>query len=263
MAHTSGKNGGVYTGSLEIEDCEDAWNEHTEAGVAHSTTTGKVGTNAARETTTTVGIAVLATEVITKDLTAYDAVVWWARTSLTTSAGDLQLLLDDTVECGTPLETLNYPALTANTWKQCFAVLSDPSSDGSLISVGVKSAVDLADGTFDIDDVRAVAEADGIKSWTLDYTTSTLDTTDFADSGVRSLLPGISQWSGSFEGYKDGVPLSIGSEVYLLFGESNTAYQGWMGKAVITGAHPNVSYDGLVTYSYDFDGTGALEAPSA
>jgi hypothetical protein len=263
MAHISGKNGGVYSGALEIEDCEDAWNEHTEAGVAQSTTTGKVGTNAHRSTTTTVGIAVLATEIISKDLTAYDAVYWWARTSLTTSAGDLQLLLDNNAECASPLETLNMPALTANTWKQCFAVLSDPSGLGSLISVGLKSAVDLADGTFDIDDVEALAEQDGIKSWTLDYTTSTVDTTDFADSGVRSLLPGVSQWGGSFEGYKEAIPISIGSEVYLMLGESNTAYQGWCGKAIITGAHPVTSFDGIVTYSYDFDGTGDLSVPSA
>lgn len=263
MAHIAGEAGHVYGSALEIEDCEDAWNEHTEAGVTHSTTTGKVGTNAARETTVAVGIAVLATEVITKDLTAYDGVYWWARSSLTTAAADLQLLLDNTAECASPLETLNYPALTADTWKQCFVRLATPASDGSLISVGVKSAVNLADGTFDIDDVQALAELDGMKSWTLDYTADTLETIDFADSGVKSYIIGGSGWSGSFEGYKDGVPLGIGSEVYLTLGESSTASQNWIGKVIITGAHPATSSDGVVTYSYDYQGTGALEVPSA
>lgn len=263
MAHISGKAGHVYGGALLIEDCEDAWNEHTEAGVTHSTTAGKVGTNAARETTVTVGIAVLATEVITKNLTAYDGVYWWARSSLTTTASDLQLLLDDTVECASPLETLNYPALTADTWRQCFARLATPASLGSLISVGVKSAVNLADGTFDIDDVQALAELDGMKSWTLDYTADTLETTDFADSGVKSYVIGGSGWSGAFEGFKDGVPLGIGAEVYLTLGESNTAHQNWIGKVIITGAHPVTSTDGVVTYSYDYQGTGDLEAPDA
>ena len=114
MAHISGKAGHVYSGALEIEDCEDAWNEHTEAGVTNATTGGKVGTNAHRSTTVTVGIAVLATEIISKDLTAYDGAYCWARTSLNTVAGDLQLLLDDTAECASPLETLNLPALTAD-----------------------------------------------------------------------------------------------------------------------------------------------------
>ena len=264
MAHQSGKNGGVYTSSLLIEDCQDAWNEHTEAGVAHSTTApGYIGTNCARETTTAVGIAVLASEVIVKNLTAYDAVVWYARSSLSPTAGQLALLLDDHAECVSPLETLPYPALTATVWKQCFAKLSDPSLLAALISVGVSSVADLANGTFDIDMVRALAEIDGIKSWSLEYTASMLDVTDFANSGVSAFIPGITEWHGSFEGYKEGVPLGIGAEVYLVLGETNTAYQGWMGKAIITNARPNVDHDGLVSYSYDFQGTAGLESPSA
>lgn len=263
MAHDSGVNGGVYTESLLVEDCEDAWDEQVVAGVVQGTTTGKVGTNASRSTTTGVGIEILASEVITKDLTAFDALIWWARTSLTTSAGDLQMLLDDTADCASPLETLNHPPLTAATWKQCFALLSDPSLLGSLISIGQKSAVDLADGTFDRDDVRALAEVDGIKSWNLEYSSDMLDTTDFANVGISAFIPGKNQWSGSFEGYKDGVPLNIGAEVYLVLGETNTAFQGWMGKAIIMAVRPVTDHDGIVSYSYDFQGTGALEVPSA
>jgi hypothetical protein len=129
--------------------------------------------------------------------------------------------------------------------------------------VGLYQVADLADGTFDIDDVEAVAEITGIKSWTLDYTTSIVDVTDFASAGVRDILPAVSQWAGSFEGYKDDVPLTIGSEYYLVLGESNTDYQGWTGKAVITGAHPVTAFDGAVSYSYDFEGTDALAVPAA
>ena len=103
----------------------------------------------------------------------------------------------------------------------------------------------------------------GIKSWTLDYTVGIVDTTDFASAGVRDILPAVSQWSGSFEGYKDGVPLSIGSTVTLVFGESTTAGNNWIGKAVITGAHPVTAFDGAVNYSYDYEGTAGLESPSA
>jgi len=264
MAHISGKSGGVYTSALLVEDCEDAWDEHTESGCTSSTTTGKVGTYAARVTTVTVGADVrLMTEVISKDLTAYDALVWWARTSLTTANGDLQLMLDDTAECASPLEALNLPALTADTWQRCFALLSTPANLGSLISVGLKQVTDLADGTFDIDDVQALAEVDGIQSWTIDSVADVIETTDFADDGARSYIPSLTSWSGSFEGLKDGAPLSIGSEVYLLLGESGTAYQGWLGKAIITAVHPSVAFDGAVTYSYDFQGTGAIQAATA
>ena len=112
-------------------------------------------------------------------------------------------------------------------------------------------------------EVDTGAGVTGIKSWTLNYTVSILDTTDFADAGVKSYIIGGSGWNGSFEGFKDGVPLSIGAEVYLTLGESATAYQNWLGKVIITGAHPNTSADGIVTYSNDYIGTGALEVPSA
>ncbi len=107
----------------------------------------------------------------------------------------------------------------------------------------------------------------GIKSWTLDYTLSVVDTTDFADAGTRSILPSVSQWSGSFEGYKDvfattpvlGVSTTA---VNLVLKETATTTQRYSGSAFITGVHANVSYDGVVSYSFDFEGTGALTVPT-
>ena len=259
----SGKNGNVYSSALEVEDCEDVWVAGTGASVI-SVETGFVGTYLVRDTTTTLGAsALMMTEIISKDLTAYDALYWLFRSSLNTSAGDLALLLDDTALCATPLEVLNLPALTATVKKQCFARLADPSLLGSVISVGMRQVTDLADGTFDIDDIQALKEIDGIKSWTLDYTADTLEITDFDDAGVKAYITGGTGWSGSFEGFKDTTPLGIGAEVYLTLGESTTAYQNWIGKVIITACHPNVAHDGIVTYSYDFTGTGALEVPSA
>ena len=266
MAHIAGRNGGVYTGTASLIDaCETTWNEQVVSGVALSTTTGKVGTNCARATTTTVGATtVLMSEAITKDLSAYHAATWWMRTSLTTASGDLALLLSETANCASPVETLLIPVLTANTWQRCFGVFAGTTaSRDTLISVGIYQVTNLDNGTFDVDDVEALAEITGMKSWTLDYTVGVVDTTDFASAGVRDVLPAVSQWAGSFEGYKDGVPLAIGSEYYLVLGESNTDYQGWTGKAVVTGAHPVTSFDGTVNYSYDFEGTDALAVPVA
>jgi len=100
---------------------------------------------------------------------------------------------------------------------------------------------DLADGTFDIDDIEALKEIDGIKSWTLDYTADTLDATDFDSAGFKEYIVGASGWSGSFEGYKDGVPLSIGAEVYLVLGESTTANNNWIGKASLRVVMPTLT----------------------
>jgi len=109
----------------------------------------------------------------------------------------------------------------------------------------------------------AGSEVKGIKSWTLDYVFEALETTDFEDGGVRSYIPGISGWSGSFEGAKDAAPTAIGTEIALVLKESDTANQQWSGQAILTAIHPTTGYDGLVSYSYDFQGTGSLTVASA
>ena len=264
MAHISGKAGHVYGGALLVEDCEDVWVAGSGAS-SISAITGKVGTYAVRDTTTTLGAAALMmTEIIAPGtMAAYDGAYFWFRSSVTAAAGDIALLLDDTALCATPIEVLSLPALTAATWKQCFIRFADPTLLTAIISVGFRQVTDLADGTFDVDDVEALAELDGMKSWTLDYTADTLETTDFGSAGVKDYIIGGSGWSGAFEGLKDGAPLGIGSEVYVTLGESSTASQNWIGKVIITAAHPNTSSDGIVGYSYDFQGTGAVESPSA
>jgi len=105
----------------------------------------------------------------------------------------------------------------------------------------------------------AATETVGIKSWTLDYTIDTLETTDFDDAGIRSYIVGCSGWSGSFEGYKMTTPIGLaGAAITIGLLESQTANQIWTGSAYITGIHPSTSFDGIVSYSYDFQGTGAL-----
>ena len=262
----SGKVGNVYSSALLVEDCEDVWVQGTAATTVSRETGGKVGTYFVRGTTVALGATTLMMYedlAATINLTTYDGIYCWLRSSLTTAAGDLQVLLDESTGCGSPDESLNVPALTAATWKQFFARLSDPSILNLVAAVGLKQITDLENGTFDIDDVQALKEIDGIKSWTLDYTADTLDATDFDDAGIRAHIIGLSGWSGSFEGYKDTTPLGIGAEVYLVMGESTTAYQNWIGKAIITACHPATSFDGTVTYSYDFQGTGELTSPSA
>lgn len=108
----------------------------------------------------------------------------------------------------------------------------------------------------------AAGTVTGIKGWSLDYTVEAIESTAFDSSGVRAYVPGKSGWSGSFEGFKDGAPLAIGTEIALVLKESQTATQKFNGQAIITGLRGGTSIDGLVTYSYDFQGTGALTVPT-
>ncbi len=112
--------------------------------------------------------------------------------------------------------------------------------------------------------VQAPGVIAGIKSWNLEYTVVALNTTDFADAGVSSFIPGITEWSGSFEGFKDGVPIAgLHTEVALILDETQTASEEWLGQAIITAVRANVDHDGIVSYSYDFQGTGVLTVPLA
>ena len=267
MAHASGKAGGVYTGALEVEDCEDKWDESVDVDVTETAdgTDYKVGAASAKfECAAGLGAGdIVATEVIAKNLTTYDVVYAWMKSSVALSSGDWQLLLDDNANCASPTETLNIPALGANTWTQVCLVLSDPSLCGALISIGLKQVVDKGAMNFWIDDVEALAMVDGIKSWSLDYNVEMLDVTDFGSSGTKEYTPGITGWSGSFEGFKDGVPLGIGSEVHLSLRETQSTGQCWTGKAIISKVTPKTDVDGIVSYSYDFQGTGNLSVASA
>jgi predicted secreted protein len=264
MSHLAGKNGSVYTGATVIDDCEDVWVQGT-ADTSVSTVAGKVGTNCVRGTTVSVGATTLLMyeDISSKDITAYDGIYFWFRSSVNAAAGDLQFLIDEGTGAAAPEESINLPPLVAATWRRCFCKMVAPTALNAVLSVGIKQITNLADGTFDIDDVEAIAEVDGVKSWTIDYTADTLETTDFGSAGVKEYIIAGSGWSGTFEGLKDGVPLGIGSQVLLVLGESDTVGNNWIGDAFITGVSPSVAHDGVVSYAYTFQGSGALEVAAA
>ncbi len=263
--HESGKNGGVYTSSLLVEDCEDAWSVDncTTANIdAADYKVGAASVECVIPGALGANVLLMHEEGLTLDLTTYDMIILWIKSSINAALNDNQLLLDDTDACDSPLETLHLPALVLNVWTQVALKLADPSLLAAIVSVGLKQIAALGARNVWLDDIRALKEIDGIKSWSLEYSSAVLDTTDFGVSGVSSFIPGISEWRGSFEGYKDGVPLGIGAEVYLMLGETSVGSQCWLGKAIITNARPTTDHDGIVSYSYDFQGTGALESPS-
>jgi hypothetical protein len=108
----------------------------------------------------------------------------------------------------------------------------------------------------------STANVTGINQWSLDYTVDPLESTDFSASGVATYITGVSRWSGTFSGYKDGIPIALtGATVSLVLAESSVT--NWTGLAFITGIHPANTFDGLVSYSYDYTGTGTLTTSSA
>jgi hypothetical protein len=156
------------SGGLLIEDCEDAWNEQAVSNVTSTADVDcKVGSYSAKMA---VGAAVAAGAILgseaipSLDLSTRKQISLWIKSSVTINANDLQLLLDQHANCASPLESLNIPALVANTWTKIALTLANPASDIAIISIGAKMVVDK--GAFDlfIDDVRAIADNVVVKS---------------------------------------------------------------------------------------------------
>ena len=117
----------------------------------------------------------IATDSITStDISGYDYIEMWIRSTVATSSGNLKLLLDNTASCASPIETLDVPALSADTWTFVRMQLSNPETDTAIISVGLEYDSDLGACTVWLDDISAVANdtADWIKIprniWKLD-----------------------------------------------------------------------------------------------
>jgi hypothetical protein len=144
-----------------IEDCEDAWNEFVGANVTSTQelTDKKVGIASAKiNVAVDAGVGILATEAISPaiNLSARKEVSLWIKNSVQLAAGDLQLLLDNSPNCATPLETLNIPALAAAIWTKVNLTLSNPAALTAVASVGLKMVVDKGAFIVYLDDIRAV-----------------------------------------------------------------------------------------------------------
>lgn len=148
-------------GGVVIEDCEDAWNEFVGANVTSTleSTDVKVGIGSAKITVgVDAAVGILATEVISPaiNLTTRKEVSLWIKSTVQTNAGDLQLLLDDSPNCATPLETLDIPALAAGVWTKVNLTLSNPAALTTVVSVGLKMAVDKGAFIVYVDQVLGV-----------------------------------------------------------------------------------------------------------
>lgn len=153
------------TSKTVIENCEDAWNESVDSDVTASldTVDFKLGSGSAKFVVAAGASAgdILATEVIAPSSTAFHGkthITMWIKSTVALSAGDLQLLLDDTGSCASPLESLNVPAVIANTWTRVYMPLADPGLLTSVISIGIKMVVDKGAFTLNLDDI-AIGEA--------------------------------------------------------------------------------------------------------
>ena len=103
----------------------------------------------------------IATDSITsKDISKYDYLEGWAKITRSSetaiSDGNLKILLDDSASCASPLETLDIPALTDDTWTFFRIKLGNPELDTAIISIGLEMDSDLGACTVWLDDLKVV-----------------------------------------------------------------------------------------------------------
>lgn len=140
----------VYGGYL-IDDCDDdpvAWADRSGGDVTPSKETTTVKENSVAVKLTVVaaaGVENLASNNNAGgiDLSGYDSIGFWFRSTVNLSAGDLKLKLNDAVDLGgVDQESIDISAITANTWTWVNIAMADPSNCAAIKSWGIYQAVD-------------------------------------------------------------------------------------------------------------------------
>ena len=161
-----------------IEDCEDAWVASASVTATADSSVKLRGSNSSKlviAAAFTTGLAAYE-NFSSLDLSAETGVHFWIYSTVATSAGNLQLLLDDTNGCGSPLETLDIPALAANTWTPVYVAYANAGALTAILSVGLNVAADLGAQTVYLDDIRSVNAFTGTSSnlFSVEYLNDTM-----------------------------------------------------------------------------------------
>jgi len=143
-----------------LHACSEAFNETVDSDITVSLDTEqrKQGTQSNKFVIAAGASAGdLATDSITsKDISGYDYIEFWVRSTVATSAGNLKLHIDDSASCASPVESISIPALSADTWTFVRDQIDNPELCSAIISVGLEMDSDLGACTVWLDDISAV-----------------------------------------------------------------------------------------------------------
>ena len=156
--------------ALTVHDCEAGWAELVDgdATVTADAAVFKAGTKSFKAILAapmSAGDIIATAAIASKNLSTYTHLGFWYRSSVPFSAGDLQILLDDTASCASPIETLNVPAVPAaqvDTWLYGKVALSTPNLCSAIISIGIKNTVDIGAATIYFDNFEAIHQMHSI-----------------------------------------------------------------------------------------------------
>ena len=178
----------------EIDDADDAWTASANVTGSTDTTDKKEGTSSVEFVVAgafTTGLVAYENLGSTIDISDHYSARLWIKTDTDIAANVLRLVLDDTAGCGTALETLNIPAITAASgWTRVQVKLATPSALTAVACVGLNAGSDPVTPTVNVDLVEAPGEmsqliftvSNALNGEAIDLTT----TTDADADGVIS-----------------------------------------------------------------------------
>ena len=95
----------------------------------------------------------------TVDISSLNTLEVWVQSNLDTALGDLEIVLDDTANCGSALENIDLPALSTSTWKRVTVAIADNSDMTAIKCVGLFLTADQGAQTVNVDTITSRGQA--------------------------------------------------------------------------------------------------------
>ena len=186
---------------IAMDDGDDIWdNPGANLTISVETTDKKQGTASTEiDVATAFTTGLIGSEDIspTLDLSSYESISLWIKSGVTTSAGQLELVIDDSTGCASAAENIDLPVLTGDLWKFVTVGITNSTTRSAIACVGLSVAADLSTASsakINIDEIVArgqmtsivVLVANSIKGEPIDLTEpSNSDNDGISDSEDR------------------------------------------------------------------------------
>jgi len=155
------KADGVLATTLTNVETPGNWTPQTNVTRTTETSDVKQGSRSAKLTIgASFGTGLVAYEDLGSpvDLSAHYAAGLWIKADTTVADSVFKLVLDNNACCATPTETLNIPALVANTWKQVHMNVAAALAPASVACVAIKTTIDPGAVVLWIDQIQGPDE---------------------------------------------------------------------------------------------------------
>jgi len=199
---------------------------------------------------------------------AYLAATSASKASIVGGASDTIALTGLSAAGFVASDTINLASTSGSTNDGDYTI---SSISASVITVTGSLSAQASSATVKINAIPGTALA-GFYNWTINYGADAHEVTDFSDSGVRTYVPGCTNWTGtatkrysSASSIASWVASSTSTAKHVRFflryeatptASSIATYL--CGSAYVTGADTTTPVDGVVEQTINFQGTGAL-----